>query len=74
MDRTPLNDNVRTVCASHWDGTNRGCGDCAIRVACHSGPTANLTYDALNQHRARCNAAADAVVTAQAATIPTEGS
>lgn len=65
MDRTPLNDNVRAICASHWDNTNQGCGACTIRQACHSGPTTNLSYDTIDQHHARCNEAADAAIAAR---------
>lgn len=60
-DRPTLNANVRTLCARHWDGSSRGCGGCPIRAACHSGPRV-LSYEELDAHKLRRNAAADAVI------------
>lgn len=74
MGRPELNTNVRTLCARHWDGRDMGCSRCPIRVACHSGPTTRMSYESMDEHTLRRNAAADAAVgTPQADLFPPSG-
>lgn len=49
-----------TVCAEHWDNTDRGCSRCPIRKVCISGHP--MTEAGLNEHRARVNQAAAQVL------------
>lgn len=60
-EKTPLNDDVRAVCARHFGKQGDGCGRCPIRDACHSGPTARLTYETMEEWRLRLNRAASSV-------------
>ncbi|MDT0140170.1 hypothetical protein [Acidovorax sp. PRC11] len=59
---SPYNASKHWICAEHWDTTDAGCGRCPIRQACHSGPTARLSRDDLDQFYARVNVAADRVI------------
>lgn len=56
--KTPISDGVRSVCDEHFNKTDAGCARCPIRVACHSGPTGNLTFERMEEWRLRLNGAA----------------
>ena len=60
IEKTPIGAEVRALCTERFAGGS-GCSDCPIRAACHSGPTANLTYERLNEWRERMNAAAESL-------------
>ncbi|UIS65512.1 hypothetical protein [Acidovorax phage AP1] len=67
---SPYRENKRRICAENWDATDAGCGRCQIVKACHSGPTARLSRDDLDQFYARVNAAADQVISDRESPYP----
>lgn len=66
IEKTPISEAVRQVCAAHFDGSAMGCSRCMIRGECHSSPTANLTFEGMEAWRQRLNTAAGAQATPNA--------
>lgn len=58
IDKTPISQQVRDVCAQHFDAKAHRCNACPLMSACNSGPTGNLTFERLEEWRLRLNAAA----------------
>lgn len=59
--KTPISPAVRQICDARFRLDGTGCVQCQLRAACHSGPTANLTFERMEEWRVRLNAAASAL-------------
>lgn len=57
--KTPISTAVRQICDERFRLDGTGCVQCPLRSACHSGPTANLTFERMEEWRIRLNTAAE---------------
>ena len=57
--KTPISERVKVICESRFALDGSGCTHCPLKGACHSGPTANLTFERMEEWRLRLNAAAE---------------